>query len=1272
MAQSIEDARRRQQGASASRVPPHNLQAEESLLGAMLLSRDAIVSAVEVQLSADDFYKPAHGHIFDAITSLYAQGDPADPVTVAESLSRAGVLEAIGGPAILVSLQAGTPSIGNAGRYARIIEEHSLLRRLIRVAGDIAEMGYSVPEDVANAVDEAEAMVFDVAQRRVTDSMANIRDLLSAQLDHLEALFERNQEITGVPTGFIDLDRQLAGLQPSNLVIIGGRPGTGKALALDTPIPTPAGWTTMGNLQPGDQVFDAAGTPCEVTYATPVMHGRQCYEVLFDDGSSIVADAEHQWFAYDFPAWKSFREAQYRTARPRTHPQFARDQSALRRWPRVVTTRQMIDEGVHACRDRRPNWYIPLARPLDLPDAELPVDPYVLGCWLGDGKTTGSEITIGAADEDHFRSEFTAAGYGFERRAALQWATVPVAGKGAWQGYAGPLRTLTRELRSTGLLRGARKHIPAPYLRASTGQRLALLQGLLDTDGHVEASGVVDLCLSSLPLLRQARELVCSLGHKPGPIRERSIRLPDGRVAKAWRFGWTPFDPVFRLRRKAQRSAAAGNRRTSGRITRRAIVSIRPVASVPVRCITVDSPDRLYLAGESMVPTHNTSFALGIAANAALEARTPTLVFSLEMSHRELTQRMLCSEARVDATRMRNGKLLESDWPKIGHAVGRLGEAPIFIDDNPHLTVMEIRAKARRLKSREGLGLIIIDYMQLMSGRHNAENRQVEVSEMSRGLKILARELNVPVIALSQLSRNLESRADKRPVLADLRESGCMPASTRLLRADNGQDVSLGELVLSQERPLVWSLDERQRLVPAELVNAFPSGIKPVFKLQLASGRSVDATANHPFLTVNGWTRLDALKPGAFVAVPRRLPAPLQPVDGWSDDELVLLAHMIGAGSMGSGFKYTTADPANLQLVQDLALRLFGIEARAERIGNTWNVWFPSPYRLTHDTHHPMRNWLEPHGLWMARAWTKFVPAPVFGLSDDQVARFLHHLWATDGSITIARNGRGELVRTSYATTSRRLALDVQRLLLRLGIRTTIGPSRKQRTGRPDEGLQYYRQGYSVRIQGAANQTLFLRRVGCHGQPGECVPQALGILEGIKDNPNLDLVPWEVAARVRDAAGKASVSHRQIASALGERYCGSYMLGTEERHRRFSRDRLARIAAMVNSQELSTIATSDVFWDEVIEVTPLGMQPTFDATVAGTHNFVADGIIAHNSLEQDADVVIFLYRDEVYNRDTPDRGTAEVIVAKHRNGPIGVTHLAFLDHYTRFANMARV
>src|SRR5437763_8709194 len=215
-------------GASRpSRVPPHNLQAEESLLGAMLLSKDAIASAVE-SVGIDDFYKPAHGHIFDAITSLYGQGEPVDPVTVAEELRRAGLLDAIGGTATLVTLQARTPAIASAVRYARIVEEHALLRRLIGAAGEIAEMGYEPSDDVIAVVDRAESLVFDVAQRRVTDSTLPIRDLLMASLDRIEALYEKGETITGLPTGFVDLDELLSGLQPSNLVIVGARPSMGK------------------------------------------------------------------------------------------------------------------------------------------------------------------------------------------------------------------------------------------------------------------------------------------------------------------------------------------------------------------------------------------------------------------------------------------------------------------------------------------------------------------------------------------------------------------------------------------------------------------------------------------------------------------------------------------------------------------------------------------------------------------------------------------------------------------------------------------------------------------------------------------------------------------------------------------------------------------------------------------------------------------------------------------------------------------------------------
>jgi replicative DNA helicase len=179
-----------------------------------------------------------------------------------------------------------------------------------------------------------------------------------------------------------------------------------------------------------------------------------------------------------------------------------------------------------------------------------------------------------------------------------------------------------------------------------------------------------------------------------------------------------------------------------------------------------------FVAADVLV--HNTAFGLGIATHIAMTAKKPVLFFSLEMGHAELTQRVLSSEARVDSQKLRSGRLVDSDWTKIGRAINRL-EVPLYLDDNPRVTVMEIRAKARRMKARMGgLALIVIDYLQLMSGGPSSENRQLEVSEISRGLKILARELETPIIALSQLSRNLETRGDKRPMLADLRESGSL------------------------------------------------------------------------------------------------------------------------------------------------------------------------------------------------------------------------------------------------------------------------------------------------------------------------------------------------------------------------------------------------------------------------------------------------------------------------------------------------------------------
>jgi replicative DNA helicase len=677
----------------------------------MMLDQEAIASAAGV-IRADDFYKPAHSHVFDAIHALYAAGQPVDPVTVADELRRGGMLDVVGGHGALVQIMSSTPATTNAGGYARIIEEHALLRRLIGAAGEIADIGYSMPDDVTKALDRAETLVYDINQRKVTNSTAKIEELLGLNLDRLEQLYGKGDTITGTPTGYADLDDLTSGLQPSTLVIVGARPSMGKALALDTPIPTPWGWTTMGRLEVGDQILDDNGSPCRVTYATPVQTERRCYRVELDDGSSIVADADHQWNAYDLPGWRAL----------------ARGEGAVR----LVTTQQMLDEGVHAEGGRRLNWHLPLTLPLDLPERDLPVDPYVLGHWLG-GAGAPSDGPVGP-----------------------ETAGDVAAALGLPGDAAGSAR------------------LPADYLRASFKQHLALVQGVLDAQGTVvDGEGTVELCLTDRDLLSRIRELVCALGHAPGPINRRLSGLPAREATSTWWFRWQPLDPVFRLDEKLDQLNLDPRRPAHGPMARRAVRAIRPVPSVPVRCITVDSPSHLYLAGDTMVPTHNTAFALGMASHAALYADKPVLVFSLEMGNLELSQRMLCAEARIDSSRVRTGKLNEDDWNRISGAIGRLASAPIWMDDNPNLTVMEIRSKARRLKSQVGdLGMIIIDYLQLMTGRGSAENRQVEVSEMSRGLKILARELETPVVALSQLSRQLEMRADKRPMLADLRESG--------------------------------------------------------------------------------------------------------------------------------------------------------------------------------------------------------------------------------------------------------------------------------------------------------------------------------------------------------------------------------------------------------------------------------------------------------------------------------------------------------------------
>ncbi|HET6835751.1 MAG TPA: replicative DNA helicase [Acidimicrobiales bacterium] len=788
MADDVTSPRR----ARGSRIPPHDLTAEESLLGAMMLEPEAIAAAAGV-VRADDFYKPAHSHIFDAVHALYAAGQPVDPVTVADELRRNGLLETVGGHQVLVDVMASTPATTNAAGYARIVEEHALLRRLIGIAGEIAEIGYSMPEDVTKALDRAEAMVYDVNQRRVTDSTSKIEDLLGLNLDRLEQLYGRGDAITGVPTGYVDLDELLSGLQPSNLVVVGARPSMGKCVAWDTPIVDPA----TGELNTAADLHRAglAGHHVSVLALTRGGELRPARPQAFvDDGHKPVYRVRT----------RSGREVRATASHPFLTPGG---------W------RPLADLAAGQCVG------VPAAIPVFGHDG-LPIDEVMMLAHLvvapgGDelGPRLWTDNREVATDIEH-----RGAGYGvrvIDRTlpgGARTWDVAPggtLADLAARHGIAG---SLAERRVPPAVFRLPRDEL-ARFLNRALGASASVWRPAGDDPGRVVAT------LRSPGLAHDLQHLLLRFG-VCASVRRSVVAVDDATwvahelVVDDSRQIITLAQEIGLLGREAELGAIVAHARRAARQPRPELATVGEAraggseisppatdrtpeaenlggAAAPTgEGATFDGPavawdeitaidhegnEQVYdltipvwhnfVASDIFV--HNTSFALGMAAHAALYANQPVLVFSLEMGSLELSQRLLCGEARIDSARVRTGRLSEDDWSRISQAIGRLASAPIWIDDNPNLTVMEIRAKARRLKSQVGtLGMVVVDYLQLMTGRTRAENRQVEVSEISRGLKILARELECPVVALSQLSRQLELRSDKRPMLADLRESG--------------------------------------------------------------------------------------------------------------------------------------------------------------------------------------------------------------------------------------------------------------------------------------------------------------------------------------------------------------------------------------------------------------------------------------------------------------------------------------------------------------------
>ncbi|WKZ25694.1 MAG: replicative DNA helicase [bacterium] len=639
-----------------------------------------------------------------------------------------------------------------------------------------------------------------------------------------------------------------------------------------------------------------------------------------------------------------------------------------------------------------------------------------------------------------------------------------------------------------------------------------------------------------------------------------------------------------------------------------------------------------------------TTLAMNIAQNASVKNKKNIGYFSLEMSKEELVDRLLVNEADIDAWRLKTGKLSEEDFTKLSNAMGILAEAPLYIDDTPALSILEMRTKARRLQVEQGLDMIIVDYLQLARSR-NLENRVQEVSEISQGLKNLARELKIPVLALSQLSRGVESRNIKKPQLSDLRESGCLLGESLITLFPSGERVRIDSLIGKTNFSII-SLNSSLKLEPSLVSKVFPSGRKKVYRLLLKSGREVIASGNHKFLKLDEWIRLDKLEVGDRLAVPRTLPATGS--ENVSDDRLIVLAHMIGDGCYvkRQPIHYTNSDTELLDIVQKSAIKAFSVVPRKVKQENWYHLYLSSKDKLARGIRNPIVKWFDEElKIYGQHSREKIIPDQIFKLNNIQIKLFLNHLWATDGCIhtQIAKKSK---VSVYYGSGSKLLATQVQHLLLRLGIISKLSKSSK--IG--------YEDMWNVHIQGKIEQLKFLRDVGCVGKKKDEVTKAIKFLNSISENPNNDVVPKEIWNEIKKILISKNITTREFHQKMDWAYSGTQRYGNG-----ISRARLTKVYKILKTDILDRYARSDIYWDEVKSINYVGVREVYDATVPKNSNFVANDIIVHNSIEQDADVVMFLWRED------DEKGENIMLdIAKHRNGPLASVPLFFKGDRIKF------
>ncbi len=1357
------------------KMQPHSIEAEQSVLGGLLLSNDAWDSVAE-QITPADFYRNDHRIIFRQIAKLMEASEPLDVVTLSDALDATGELEAAGGLAYLMELAKNTPSASNIRAYASVVGERASLRNLIQAAQDIAESGFN-PEGRTSdeLINEAERLIMQISEQGPkAGGPQEVNPLLTKAVERIDELYNSGGDITGLSTGYSELDGMTSGLQPSDLIIVAGRPSMGKCVVSGSRIVDPATGdvniiddllaqpdaevVSLDNdfklrrnrfeafvddgVKPVYRITTALGREIEATEIHPFLTGDGWKSLAaLQEGEAIAVPREMAFFGDEALPEHQVRTLAYLLADgglTGSSPKFTQKNSAImadfidaaERFPSVACRAEQSGERTPSVRVVGDEVIVARARDQFASNLNRLMQlqgvtgrAVAAAAWAAPSAVTYWRKGVSIPSQDRVAPICEYLHCEFE-------ALFP-------QGYAaassnGP-NALTEWLDELNLMgkHALDKTIPREVFRLPREQLALFLNRLFACDGSAFIQNGdqyrLSYASSSKALIKQVQHLLLRFGVIAKLRAKTNYHDPDGPTP--YELEVTSRDSVSRflreigiygkeeklreirelllskqerdsadylpdsvndyiLARKGERSwrelyEARGwsfprgfNAHLSGRsrrsLTRRRcrefaeLLQDDYLAALADSHVYWDKIKRIEYTGEKQVYdltvpglhnfvandicVHNTSFAMSLVEHSVLNQEKPILVFSMEMPADQLIIRMLSSIGRIDQTRIRNGKLEQDDWPKLSTAVSKLKDMPLFIDDTPALTPTEVRSRARRVaREHGGLGMVMIDYLQLMQVAGSSEGRTAEISEISRNLKAIAKEFQCPMVALSQLNRSLEQRPNKRPVNSDLRE--CVTGDTRVILAD-GRPVPIADLVGTE--PELFALDEDNRYEVSASDKVWSVGVKPILKVSLASGRTIRVTEKHLLFSAKGWTKSGELAVGDRLALARKIPEPRNPVQ-WPDLRVALLGQMIGDGSYLSGqpMRYTTESQANSDIVRQAAQEEFGCEVKRYKGRRNWhqllisgngNRWHPAGVNA----------WLRELGIFGQRSHQKRIPEQAFCLSDRQIGLLLQHLWATDGTISVTKDRQT----VHYATNSRGLAEDVALLLQRLGIIARIRMAKKKG----------YRPGYMVVVSGAEAQREFLSQVGAFGAKAAKAEKLEAALASVTSNSNVDTLPIEIFDQVKARMADLGISQRRMASMRGTSYGGGAHFSFAP-----TRDVLAEYAELLDDNELRRAASDDLFWDRIVEIRPDGEEEVFDLTVPYNENWIADGIVSHNSgaIEQDADVIMFIYRDEVYNEESPDKGVAEIIIGKQRNGPIGTARLAFIGQFTRFENLAR-